>query len=202
VICVRELRVPAGVDSHGSHAWVLWGPGGAGKTRTAVEVALALEKEGWLAFFVDFHPSPPKDRLQHLFIQRWPNRPILLIVDYAEQRPADDLRALAQTVWEAASKRSAPLALLFLMRADPREPAAGHVTGTLNEARIRWEDRKVPPMEDLTDRQELFYKARARFRDDWPRPTRLLRWTMTRSTCPEPRWPSWPWRSWPPTATG
>ena len=164
-LCKKIVRSLQELTPDGSHAWVLWGPGGAGKTRTAVEVALALEKEGWLAFFVDFHPSSPGDRLQHLFIQRWPNRPILLIVDYAEQRPADDLRALVRAVREAASKRSAPLALLFLMRAHPREPAAGHVAGTLNETQIRWEDRKVPPMEDPADRQELFYKARERFRD-------------------------------------
>jgi tetratricopeptide (TPR) repeat protein len=164
-LCKGIAGALKGLEPHSSRAWILWGPGGAGKTRTAVEVALALEKEGWLAFSVDFHPSPPEDRLQHFFTQRWPNRPILLSVDYAEQRPADDLRALARAVREAVSKRSAPLALLFLMRANPWEPAAGHVAVALNEAQIRWEDRKVPPMEDLTDRQELFYKARKRFRD-------------------------------------
>ena len=166
-LCEEAVHSLQGLTPDGSHAWVLWGPGGAGKTRTAVEVALALEKEGWLAFSVDFHPSPPEDRLQHFFTQRWPNRPILLIVDYAEQRPADDLRALARAVREAVSKRSAPVALLFLMRADPREPAAGHVTVALKEARIHhWKDQRVPSVEDPEDRQALFRKARARFREE------------------------------------
>jgi tetratricopeptide (TPR) repeat protein len=164
-LCKGIAGALKGLEPHPSRAWILWGPGGAGKTRTAVEVALALEEKGWLAFFVDFHPSPPEDRLQHLFIRCWPNWPILLIVDYAEQRPADDLQALARAVREAVSKRSAPLALLFLMRANPWEPAAGHVAVALNGARIRWEDRMVRPIEDPADRQELFYKARERFRD-------------------------------------
>jgi hypothetical protein len=42
---------------------------------------------------------------------------------------------------------------------------AGHVTDALAEARIRWEARRVPPVEDPEDRQALFRKARARFRE-------------------------------------
>jgi tetratricopeptide (TPR) repeat protein len=152
-----------GPGSHPSRAWVLWGPGGAGKTRTAVEIGRALEAEGWRAGFVPSFPLAVW--APHLPFWSRPDRPTLLIVDYAEQRPADDLRALAGAVGEAASKRSAPLALLFLMRADPREAVAGHVADALAEARIRWEARRVPPVEDPEDRQALFRKARARFRE-------------------------------------
>jgi tetratricopeptide (TPR) repeat protein len=152
-----------GPGSHPSRAWVLWGPGGAGKTRTAVEIGRALEAEGWRAGFVPSFPLAVW--APHLPFWSRPDRPTLLIVDYAEQRPAEELRALAGAVGEAASKRSAPLALLFLMRADPREAAAGHVADALAEARIRWEARRVPPVEDPEDRQALFRKARARFRE-------------------------------------
>jgi len=152
-----------GPGSHPSRAWILWGPGGAGKTRTAVEIGRALEAEGWRAGFVPSFPLAVW--APHLPFWSRPDRPTLLIVDYAEQRPADDLRALARAVGEAASKRSAPLALLFLMRADPREAVAGHVADALAEARIRWEARRVPPVEDPEDRQALFRKARARFRE-------------------------------------
>jgi tetratricopeptide (TPR) repeat protein len=152
-----------GPGPHPSRAWVLWGPGGAGKTRTAVEVALALKAAGWQAFFVP-PPFLPVGWASYLPIWSRPDRPTLLIVDYAEQRPAEELRALAGAVGEAASKRSAPLALLFLMRADPREAVAGHVAEALAEARIRWEARRVPPVEDPEDRQALFREARARFR--------------------------------------
>jgi tetratricopeptide (TPR) repeat protein len=152
-----------GPGPHPGRAWILWGPGGAGKTRTAVEIGRALEAEGWRAGFVP--SSPLAVWAPHLPFWSQPDRPTLLIVDYAEQRPADDLRALAGAVGEAASKRSAPLALLFLMRADPREAVAGHVADALAEARIQWEARRVPPVEDPEDRQALFRKARARFRE-------------------------------------
>jgi tetratricopeptide (TPR) repeat protein len=152
-----------GPGSHPSRAWVLWGPGGAGKTRTAVEIGRALEAEGWRAGFV---PSPSLAVwAPHLPFWSRPDRPTLLIVDYAEQRPAEELRALAGAVGEGAPERGAPLALLLLMRADPREAVAGHVTDALAEARIRWEARRVPPVEDPEDRQALFRKARARFRE-------------------------------------
>jgi hypothetical protein len=152
-----------GPGSHPSRAWVLWGPGGAGKTRTAVEIGRALEAEGWRAGFVPSFPLAVW--APHLPFWSRPDRPTLLIVDYAEQRPAEELRALARAVGEAAPERRAPLALLLLMRADPREAAAGHVTDALAEARIRWEARRVPPVEDPEDRQALFRKARARFRE-------------------------------------
>jgi tetratricopeptide (TPR) repeat protein len=124
----------------------------------AVEIGLALEAEGWRAGFVP--SSPLAVWAPHLPFWSWPDRPTLLIVDYAEQRPAEELRALAGAVG-----KDAPLALLLLMRADPREAAAGHVADALAEARIRWEARRVPPVEDPEDRQALFRKARARFRE-------------------------------------
>ena len=148
-----------GLEPHQSRAWVLWGPGGAGKTRMAVEVAPALD---WQAFFV---PSPTSaDWTSHLPVWSRPDQPTLLIVDYAEQRPADELRVLAQAVRAAARERVAPLALLLLMRPNPREEAARHVADALAEARIQWEARMVPSVQDADDRQALFRRARARFR--------------------------------------
>jgi hypothetical protein len=57
----------------------------------AVEVALALA--GWQAFFV---PSSPLAA----WASHWsrPDQATLLIVDYAKQRSADELRALAQAI--------------------------------------------------------------------------------------------------------
>ena len=141
-----------------SRAWVLWGPGGAGKTRMAVEVALAL---GWQAFFIP--ATPLVAWASHLPIRSRPDRPTLLIVDYAEQRPADELQTVAQAIREAAPERAAPLALLLLMRPNPREAAAGHVTDALDEAKIRWHDWMVPSV-DTNDRQAIFQQTRARFR--------------------------------------
>ena len=161
-LCEEIVGSLKGLAPNGNRAWVLWGPGGAGKTRMAVEVALTLKEADWQAFFVP--SSPLVGWAPHLPIWSWPDRPTLLIVDYAEQRPADELRALAQAVREAAPERRFPLALLFLMRANPQEPAAGHVAEALTEAWIRYDARMVPPVEDLEDRQALFCRARARFR--------------------------------------
>jgi tetratricopeptide (TPR) repeat protein len=129
-----------------------------------VEVALALKAAGWQAFFMP-PPFLPVGWASYLPFWSRPDRPALLIVDYAEQRPAEELRALARAVGKDAPERGAPLALLLLMRADPREAAAGHVADALAEARIRWEARRVPPVDDPEDRQTLFRKARARFRE-------------------------------------
>ena len=155
---LREEVVAAlrGLEPRQSRAWVLWGLGGAGKTRMAVEVAVAL---GWQAFFV---PSSPLAA----WASHWsrPDQATLLIVDYAEQRSADELRALAQAVRVAAPERRAPLALLLLMRPNPEEDAARHVADALAEARIWWRVWMVPSVQDTDDRQALFRQARARFR--------------------------------------
>jgi tetratricopeptide (TPR) repeat protein len=162
-LCEEVVRSLKGLAPNQNRAWVLWGPGGAGKTRMAVEIGRALEAEGWRAGFVLSFPLAVW--APHLPFWSRPDRPTLLIVDYAEQRPAEELRALARAVREAAPERGAPLALLLLMGADPREAVAGHVADALAEARIRWEARRVPPVEDPEDRQALFRKARARFRE-------------------------------------
>jgi hypothetical protein len=163
-LCEEIMDSLKGLAPDGNRAWVLWGLGGAGKTRTAVEVAQALQAAGWQAFFVPPPILPAAGWAQYLPIWSRPDRPTLLIVDYAEQRPADELRALAQAVREAAAERRFPLALLFLMRANPQEHAAGHLADALKEAWVRYETRMVPPMADPDDRQDLFCKARARFR--------------------------------------
>ncbi|HXF69975.1 MAG TPA: hypothetical protein VNK89_09225, partial [Thermoflexus sp.] len=158
------VRALAGLAPAETRAWVLWGPGGIGKTRVAVEVARALEGKGWQAFFVPRAAEVPAwpEALHH-----WsrPERPTLLIVDYAEQRTGEELEALAQAVRAAAAERRSPLALLFLMRADPEEPVAGHVTGALKGADLRYDARPVPPLRAPEEREALFRQARQLFRE-------------------------------------
>ncbi|GBD09320.1 hypothetical protein HRbin22_01570 [Candidatus Thermoflexus japonica] len=156
-------------------AWILWGEGGIGKTRMAVEVAERLQamgarkgwafrfRGGWQAFFVPPFSTLPQASSYLPFWSR-PPRPTLLIVDYAEQRPADELRGLARAVREAAKERRHPLALLFLMRAAPAGPAAGHVADALREAGVRYETRRIPSLEDPDERRGLFEQARQQFR--------------------------------------
>ncbi|MFN3763683.1 MAG: hypothetical protein ACK4WK_10870, partial [Anaerolineae bacterium] len=153
----------AGLASAEGRAWLLWGSGGIGKTRTAVEVACALAEKGWQAFFVPRAGEVPNWRDSLPWWSR-PERPTLLIVDYAEQRTGDELEALAREVKGAAGERHHPLALLFLMRANPEEPVARHVTGALKGANLRYDARAVPPLQDPADREALFCRARSLFR--------------------------------------
>ncbi len=142
--------------------WILHGPGGVGKTRTAVEVGLELQKEGWKAYFV---PSEIGEEAPFLY---WalPLQPTLLILDYAEHRSQRFLEALLSAVEQQGGERKHPLALLFLMRPHPQEPVAGAVlpalSGTLG---IRWTIRAVPPLREPEERLALFQKACETFRE-------------------------------------
>jgi len=160
----------------------------------AVEVAVAL---GWQAFFV---PSSPLAA----WASHWsrPDQATLLIVDYAEQRSADELRALAQAIRTAALERRAPLALLLLMRANPKEDAARHVADALAEARSRWRAWMVPLVQDVDDRQALFRRARARFRAALCPPDAPSEADYAPEDLLQTPLPFWPRRSWPPMAIG
>ena len=63
---------------------VLAGPGGFGKTRTAVEVCVAAERAGWTVGFLALTDDRQLDRVAAL--ADWPGR-LLVAVDYAETRP-------------------------------------------------------------------------------------------------------------------
>ncbi|MFG1855993.1 tetratricopeptide repeat protein, partial [Actinomadura geliboluensis] len=76
---MQALRVWA--EAGGFGAWLLHGPGGQGKTRLAAEVAGQLSAEGWVVLWLSRDAadvSGLKDAAA----------PLLLIIDYAETRPA------------------------------------------------------------------------------------------------------------------
>ncbi len=157
---VRALR---DLPPNDTRAWVLWGPGGVGKTRTAVEVGHELGKLGWQAFFLPERSATPKWD-DHLPAWSCPDRPTLLIVDYAGERPEKELRLLVGAIRDGARSRRCPLALLLLLRADPHDAAAGYVAEALREA-VRYEVRPVPLAKEPEDRQAIFCAARAVFRE-------------------------------------
>ncbi|RLE29642.1 hypothetical protein DRJ27_04390, partial [Candidatus Acetothermia bacterium] len=116
---------------------VLYGPGGAGKTRLAVEVATVLLEQGWEAFFL--HPELLRVRerekdlmpmLRYLFA---PPLPTLYVVDYVDHLPTDALRSLFRALHEAGDSRSQPVAMLLLMRPKPEPELINELTG-LEEA--------------------------------------------------------------------
>ena len=73
----REDRDPVRVA-------VLSGPGGLGKTRTAIEVCAAAERAGWTGGLLGLTHEHQPDQVAAL--GAWPG-PLLVAVDYAETRP-------------------------------------------------------------------------------------------------------------------
>ncbi|WP_170305183.1 tetratricopeptide repeat protein [Kitasatospora viridis] len=94
----------------GFGAWLLHGPGGQGKTRTAHQLADVLAEDGWAVLWP--RATATARQLAEL---RHAARPLLVVLDYAETR-ADQLTALVEAAAEHPG--SAPLKLLLLARTD------------------------------------------------------------------------------------
>ena len=87
-------------------AWLLVGPGGQGKTRLATELVKQLVNQGWVAGFVQADPNPGVlEALSGLKV------PTMIVVDYAETRPA-----LLATIAQAIVAPEAKVRLLLLAR--------------------------------------------------------------------------------------
>ncbi len=93
---------------------LLTGAGGMGKTRLLLEVCRKREAEGWEAGFLvpeaDRSPSEAWDCLRGL------DRPLLIVVDYAETR-RDLLVPLLQGVWKVRRTTDQKVRLVLLARA-------------------------------------------------------------------------------------
>jgi len=98
-------------------ARLLFGPGGMGKTRLALELARQLQRCGWLSLWLS--STPPVNWVEswkHVLLTRR-GEPILLVIDYADARPDEVLGALSPALERLrASGNSASLRLLLLAR--------------------------------------------------------------------------------------
>ncbi len=92
-------------------AWcMMTGPGGSGKSRLALEVALKYEDKGWYAGFID------KDWLKEAPTEAWvPNKPTLIMVDYAAEDPIS-LGKYIGKIKSQAENFAYPVRFLFLDR--------------------------------------------------------------------------------------
>jgi glycosyltransferase involved in cell wall biosynthesis len=100
-------------------ARLLFGPGGMGKTRLALELARRLQRDGWLSVWLASKlPEDWVESWEHVLRTRGQER-LLLVIDYADSRPAEVLAALNQALERLrAGGNPAPLRLLLLARSE------------------------------------------------------------------------------------
>jgi cold shock CspA family protein/glycosyltransferase involved in cell wall biosynthesis len=100
-------------------ARLLFGPGGMGKTRLALELARQLQGTGWLSLWLS--AAAPED-----WIEEWTRvlvtrkrQPVLLVIDYADARTAGVLAVAEQALGRLrAGEYPAPIRLLLLARSE------------------------------------------------------------------------------------
>jgi cold shock CspA family protein/glycosyltransferase involved in cell wall biosynthesis len=77
---------------------LLFGPGGMGKTRLALELARRLQGSGWLSVWLSSTlPGNWAQSWEHILLAP-KEGPLLLVIDYADARPADVLAALSKAL--------------------------------------------------------------------------------------------------------
>ena len=113
----RKLREWAKNRNRHAGFAILQGPGGAGKTRLAAELALALRKEGWAAGFILPHDDPA----QKLDVTRFKATNLLLIIDYPEQRSSEELERIFKAVGEWRARQEKLVRVLLLTREERHE---------------------------------------------------------------------------------
>jgi tetratricopeptide (TPR) repeat protein len=131
---------------------LLVGPGGQGKSRLARQLAIQLQRNGWISGLLNEHADVEsfQSYLQHL------NCPTLLVVDYAEARP-DQIRTLLNL--GVSYQGTVPLRLLFIARS--KGDWWDEFGRTQSAARGLLEDTSVDflvPLEPTTDGRSRAYR--------------------------------------------
>ncbi|MGW1339391.1 tetratricopeptide repeat protein [Streptomyces rubiginosohelvolus] len=148
-------QLEAWCDQGGFGAWLLHGPGGQGKTRLAHHLTHLLRPQGWTVLWP--RPDARPDRLREV---RRAAKPLLVILDYAENRPGQ-LAALIEAAAEHPG--TSPFKLLLLARtADDWWQQASTATRQAEDHLATARANFLTPLEDKPDRRARHYFDAAR----------------------------------------
>ncbi len=135
---------------------LLFGRGGAGKTRLALEAVTRRRRQGWRAGFLGRHEAGAlRGPLSRLFSER---QPVLLIVDYAETRREE----LVPVIEEAAGFAGERCRILLVARAkaewwDVLCRSTAHVASVMGSLSSSYELGPLPS--DTAVRESLYRQA-------------------------------------------
>lgn len=97
-------------------ARVLFGSGGTGKTRLALALARRLQEHGWLSLWLSSTPPDTWTDSWEAALHARGHAGVLLVIDYADTRPADVVKALSHTLEQLRGGVAGPVRLLFIAR--------------------------------------------------------------------------------------
>lgn len=140
-------------DGGGLGVWLLTGPGGAGKTRLARQLAHTLEGKGWITGTLapDADLSLVRDHLTRLRL------PLLLVVDYAETRP-EQIKELLSCVRSHSNPNSLRILLLARALSDWWQQLISEVPRDLRNVLSAATIRGMPPLSPK-EREAIFTNA-------------------------------------------
>ncbi|MFE3391767.1 tetratricopeptide repeat protein [Kitasatospora indigofera] len=149
---LAELKAWCGRDGFG--AWLLHGPGGQGKTRLAHHLGRELAARGWTVLWPRAGARP-----EQLLELRRAARPLVVVLDYAETRPAQ-LAALVEAAAEHPS--TCPFKLLLLARtAGDWWQQARTGSRQAEELLATARTRRLTPLEDDPEQRSGHYRDAA-----------------------------------------
>jgi hypothetical protein len=140
------------------------GVGGLGKTRLFLEFGRELKEQNWLSGFLNLEEA--EKSLSSWDALLYQDKPMLLIVDYAETR-LESLKGLLQTVYGCFGKLPQKLRLVLLARSDGEwwDQLKGESTelGNLLMGAASEVFAVQPVADSLEERQQLYQAAATSF---------------------------------------